>query len=1210
MKRFFSFVIAAAIVTSSFSLFAQRGKDGAKVISTAAVAVNEYTVLTSDALSGSTTLAVGSSQLNTNGRFPGTLAPGDLIFIIQVQGASIQGGEWWWNWGYVDNYLNTGNNEFAEVLAVPGTTSIQLSCPLKNNYTASGRVEVIRVPRYTSLTINSGGELTCDAWNGSTGGILATEVLGNTLINSGGTINVSVKGFRGGLETDNNSGYAVYQYASTDNSLGSMKGEGIAGWGPEYDIRNGRYGRNPPANGGGGGNAHNAGGGGGANGGYAHGWNSGRGIPDTSTAAYIQAWNLEAPLFHKTVSDGGGRGGYSFSYSNQDATVMKPDTSLWGGDYRRNTGGLGGRNLDYNGGRFFMGGGGGAGDQDDSYGGAGGTGAGMAYLVTYGNISGSGQIIANGQAGFNAQGNAPVLGHAGIDGAGGGGAGGTILLSTTGTVSGITIMADGGKGGDQIKTKGVLATSNGEAEGPGGGGGGGYIAVSNGTPWIQANGGANGVCTATTGADFGLSEFPPNGATKGGKGTLDGYVKNFAITTVNDSICPGEVATLSATLSGTVPPGAVISWYDAQVGGNLLYTGNPYVINNVTTTTTYYAGTCPGTYRVAAVVYMFPFAPALSNDTAICLGQSVTLHATGGSNIQWTPATGLDNANSPNPVCSALVTTTYHVTIQSINGCSATDSVTVTVNSVTATITPDTAICAGQNIALIASGGTSYAWSTGGSGSFINVNPLTDHTYSVTVSALGCTDTASVNVAVNPLPVVNLGNDTTFCTGGNLQLNAGNPGATYLWQDNSTNQFFSVSASGTYFVNVTDETTCSFTDTIHVTVVPNADATITHVAPVCAGAASFNLTAAQSGGTWSGTGITSASAGTFNPATAGPGYFVITYSIAGLCGATDTTGIRVYAVPVVNLGNDTSFCQGGSVLLDAGNPGAGYLWQNSANTQTITATASGTYYVQVTDAHLCAATDTINISVLPNMNATIAAVTPMCANAAPVTLSAVDGGGVWSGTGITSQLPPTFDPGVAGSGNFIITYTIAGLCGDADTNTITVYSVPAINATNVAPSCPSLDNGSVSLQIVSGTAPYIYVWNTGDTTASAAGLSPGTYAVTVTDAHGCVAMHSSDLNVMVDCHGTPVIYLPNIFSPNSDGINDKLFVKGEEITSFTLVIYDRWGEKVFESSALDYGWDGTFKNKDMPAGVYVYHLNALMYGGSEVKKHGNITLVR
>jgi hypothetical protein len=223
-------IVFILIFVSLYSL-AQRGKDGAKIVSAAGTIVNEFTTLSVNTTSGATSITVVNSNLNTNSRFPAALAAGDLIMIIQVQGASIMvpSNSTLGTYGTITNYNNCGLYEFAEVLSVPNSTTINVECPLMNNYTAAGKTEIIRVPRYSSLTINSPGVLTSDTWNGTTGGICVVEDLGNTTINNGGKMDMSAKGFRGGA-LSNNSAYGVNNCYHATSDFGTEKGEGIAGF--------------------------------------------------------------------------------------------------------------------------------------------------------------------------------------------------------------------------------------------------------------------------------------------------------------------------------------------------------------------------------------------------------------------------------------------------------------------------------------------------------------------------------------------------------------------------------------------------------------------------------------------------------------------------------------------------------------------------------------------------------------------------------------------------------------------------------------------------------------------------------------------------------------------------------------------------------------------------------------------------------------------
>lgn len=114
-----------------------------------------------------------------------------------------------------------------------------------------------------------------------------------------------------------------------------------------------------------------------------------------------------------------------------------------------------------------------------------------------------------------------------------------------------------------------------------------------------------------------------------------------------------------------------------------------------------------------------------------------------------------------------------------------------------------------------------------------------------------------------------------------------------------------------------------------------------------------------------------------------------------------------------------------------------------------------------------------------------------------------------------------------------------------------------------------------------------------------------TYSVTMYDSLGCTSL--ANVTVDVNCGEA---FVPTAFSPNNDGQNDVLFVKGPCIQTMDLVIYDRWGEKVFESENVNEGWDGTYKSKPVEVGTYVYYLTATMNDGTTLNKKGNVALVR
>jgi len=444
--KYLLFVGVFALLTTNAS--AQRAKDGSYTASGTDEVLNTYTHLTNDAAQGVNSITVSNNAMN-GGVFTSNLAAGDLILIIQMQGAGVDiadvigccGGSSassfsdFWNWwliydlfGAVTQYRQSGKFEMAEVAGVTGSNIIQLQCNTINAYVAGHHTQIVRVPRFDNLTVSGGANSIVPLqWDGNSGGVVAIEVDGTLNIAAGSSISATGYGFRGGeLDPDglpgNTSNPTEKRFPGTNDSFqGSEKGESIYGYHAEYDGRNTRYGIGAAANGGGGGGYQNCGGGGGSNISPTLTGFTGKGVPQGAAGP----WNLETPAIGGTSSPGGGRGGYAYSNSNQNELTTGPENASWGGDSRKNNGGLGGHPLAYDATRIFFGGGGGAGDQDSDEGGASGNGGGIVYIKSFGTITGSGTIEANGADGQNTNPTNAATGfftpRRGNDGAGGDG---------------------------------------------------------------------------------------------------------------------------------------------------------------------------------------------------------------------------------------------------------------------------------------------------------------------------------------------------------------------------------------------------------------------------------------------------------------------------------------------------------------------------------------------------------------------------------------------------------------------------------------------------------------------------------------------------------------------------------------------------------------------------------------------------------------------
>jgi gliding motility-associated-like protein len=237
-------------------------------------------------------------------------------------------------------------------------------------------------------------------------------------------------------------------------------------------------------------------------------------------------------------------------------------------------------------------------------------------------------------------------------------------------------------------------------------------------------------------------------------------------------------------------------------------------------------------------------------------------------------------------------------------------------------------------------------------------------------------------------------------------------------------------------------------------------------------------------------------------------------------------------------------------------------------------------------------------------------VIPVCSNVNPFNLSATVLGGIWSGSGITSPGNGTFNASVAGPGEHDIVYSLGGQCGGSDTIQLLVNEAADLASTTSDETCTGANDGSLSITLSGGSPPYLIHWSNGSTSTNLTSLEPGEYSVTINDTKNCIIAETYDVLVGPKECGTPVIYIPNAFSPNDDGKNDVLLVRGKGIISLNLTIFDRWGNKVFDTNNQSIGWDGTYKNLPMAPAIFAYTLEAVMSSGEKVIKSGNISLIR
>jgi hypothetical protein len=560
-------------------------------------------------------------------------------------------------------------------------------------------------------------------------------------------------------------------------------------------------------------------------------------------------------------------------------------------------------------------------------------------------------------------------------------------------------------------------------------------------------------------------------------------------------------------------PVSSINWWNASLGGTLQGSGSPFETigttqlpnSNTAGTFTFYAASKSGaclSSRVPVNVIVNPLPVMVLNDAAICSGDLHLLDAqNSGSTYLW-------NSSETTQTISTTIGGWHYVDITTAAGCTARDSMNLTINNrPIVNLGADVSFCIGDSILLDAANtGFTFVWNDATTNQTLTTSAGGNYFVTVTNPLTTCTSSDTILVTVNQLPVINLGVNTGICIGDSLILDAGNPGSSYSWNNSSTNQTITVHNPGTYFVFVADPvSSCYNSDTIVITQNTLPVVSIGADTAICNGS-SLVLNAGHPGSTyiWN-----NASTGQTLSINAAGTYSVVVVDQNG-CKGNDAINITLKSSPVVNLGTDTTRC-GGPILLNAGNTGSTFLWNNSSTGQTLTANATGTYYVAVTSSNGCSKSDSIGVTInsLPVVN--LGNDTLLCGGS--LTLNSANTGlnHLWSDNS-TGQTLTVFT-----TGTFSVTVTnpLTG-CASSDAIVVTFNQKPVVNLGNDSAQCA----GSITLNAGSGGS---VLWNTGATTSTINVTTSGMYYAKVTNG-GC----STSDTVLLTINPLPVVGFPAI----------------------------------------------------------------------------------
>ena len=610
---------------------------------------------------------------------------------------------------------------------------------------------------------------------------------------------------------------------------------------------------------------------------------------------------------------------------------------------------------------------------------------------------------------------------------------------------------------------------------------------------------------------------------------------------------------------------------------------------------------CADTSVVNTTIFAVP-SPDLGGVISTC-GSSYVLDAGPGGNYDWQPL------NETTQTVTVHANGNYSVIVTSTNGCKGSDIVQVKLNEqVKPRLGNDTTVC-GSYLLNAGYPGASYAWNTGATTQTFTAT--VSDSYIVTVTDMNnCIGKDTIQLVVNALPTLNLGNDIKQCQSkDSLILTPITNASVFLWNDGSANPSLKVNQTADYSVTVTAANGCKNSDTIRVDLLPAPIVDLGMDTKACG----EKLLDAQNIGNsyvWS----TGATTQTITATNDGSYWVVVTSPLNG-CTGSDSIQLEISKAVSVFLGNDTSSCSNTAYFLDAGNPGSTYLWSTNATTQKILVGSGGAYGVTVTNG-ACSAFDAILINVINAPTVDLGNDIQYICNSGSLTLNAGNGGSVkWGSSNgfsstqplITVDMPGTYWVEVT-NGPCTVRDSVQILKSD---KTLTAYFIASTIDTVGRP---------VKFVDVSQPTPSAWLWDFGDGFTSSIQspehifLTPQTFNVSLTISNGyCTSKVVKTLKVLrkmpeipKDISSLQLIQFSMYPNPTDETFNTIFELNDRASIHFS--IYDISGKKIYEES-----WNETTLLQeettipDLRNGMYLVEIIAESNKGF-VKKNGKLMI--
>lgn len=462
----------------------------------------------------------------------------------------------------------------------------------------------------------------------------------------------------------------------------------------------------------------------------------------------------------------------------------------------------------------------------------------------------------------------------------------------------------------------------------------------------------------------------------------------------------------------------------------------------------------------------------------------------------------------------------------------------------------------------------------------------------------------SILVIVHQKPTVELGNDTSICSGKNINLTASTAG-TYSWNTGQASSSIVVDSAGIYQLEVENTNGCKGVDSITIAILSLPNVNLGNDTTICKGE-KITLGIQLNGTNYKWT--TGESSQNISVSSSGI-YGVELIDLQG-CSGTDSIELFVNELPVVDLGRDTTICEWETITLDAKNEGFFYEWTTGAISKAIDVNSEGKYSVKVSDEIGCEGTDEVLVLVDVVSDPFRETIEEFCEGdtllLTPFSYP-IDDDFSWNANQGNSDSLFVNRPGSYSA-------TVQSYhCSDTFKINVVQNDTPDVSILHLSnQDFYCFDYEYARLEVIgNNTDKYFYEWlPSGQYTKNVEVKTAGQHLVEV-NGEKCTSV----LKIHLNEHCDPLLFIPNAFTPDGDGLNDEFKPLSTYVDDYQLLIYTRWGDLVFESTDPAQGWDGISRTGEvLNTAVFVYKLiysHFTEHGGTDKKSYtGTVTLVK